>query len=165
MFLRLFLLFTLVPLLELYLLIRIGEVVAWVNGQEILRSDFWAEESLNCLDALGLDASDPGLTADVVFTFLLQDTNDRLKEKLRQELRPGTRIVSNIFTFSGFPLAAVERVGAGLDRLGQPAFVGGGEQRPVVMADPPGPRATGGNRGLGMAVGAGHEPIIKHPLK
>ena len=47
-------------------------------------------------------------TADVVFTFLLQDTNDRLKEKLRRELRPGTRIVSNIFTFSGFPLAAVD---------------------------------------------------------
>jgi len=42
--------------------------------------------------------------ADVVFTFLLQDTNERLKEKLRRELRPGTRIVSNIFTFSGLPL-------------------------------------------------------------
>jgi SAM-dependent methyltransferase len=45
--------------------------------------------------------------ADVVFTFLLQDTNDRLKDKLRKELRPGTRIVSNIFSFSGFPLEAV----------------------------------------------------------
>jgi SAM-dependent methyltransferase len=46
--------------------------------------------------------------ADVVFTFLLQDTNDRLKEKLRRELRPGTRIISNTFTFSGFPLVQVD---------------------------------------------------------
>jgi SAM-dependent methyltransferase len=46
--------------------------------------------------------------ADVIFTFLLQDTNDRLKEKLCRELRPGTRIVSNIFTFSGLPLVAAD---------------------------------------------------------
>jgi len=39
---------------------------------------------------------------------LLQDTNERLKEKLRRELRPGARVVSNIFTFSGFPLAAID---------------------------------------------------------
>jgi SAM-dependent methyltransferase len=55
-------------------------------------------------DLFSVDLSE----ADVVFTFLLQDTNDRLKEKLRRELRPGARIVSNIFTFSGFPLAAVD---------------------------------------------------------
>lgn len=42
--------------------------------------------------------------ADVVFSYLLQNTNDRLKDKLRRELRPGTRIVSNTFTFSGLPL-------------------------------------------------------------
>ena len=46
--------------------------------------------------------------ADVIFTFLLQDTNERLKDKLRRELRPGTRIVSNIFTFSGLPLVAAD---------------------------------------------------------
>lgn len=46
--------------------------------------------------------------ADVIFTFLLQDTNDRLKDKLRRELRPGTRIVSNTFSFSGLPLLAVD---------------------------------------------------------
>lgn len=46
--------------------------------------------------------------ADVIFTYLLQDTNDRLKEKMRRELRPGTRIISNTFTFSGFPLAEVD---------------------------------------------------------
>jgi len=42
--------------------------------------------------------------ADVVFTYLLQNTNDRLKDKLRKELRPGTRVVSNPFTFLGLPL-------------------------------------------------------------
>jgi SAM-dependent methyltransferase len=64
-------------------------------------------------------------SADVVFTFLLQDTNERLKEKLRRELRPGTRIVSNIFTFSGLPLAAVdEELHLYLYRMERP--IGGG---------------------------------------
>jgi cyclopropane fatty-acyl-phospholipid synthase-like methyltransferase len=47
-------------------------------------------------------------TADVVFAYLLQDTNDRLKDKLRKELRPGARIVSNTFHFSGLPLARMD---------------------------------------------------------
>jgi SAM-dependent methyltransferase len=46
--------------------------------------------------------------ADVIFTFLLQDTNERLKDKLRRELRPGTRIISNIFSFPGLPLIAAD---------------------------------------------------------
>lgn len=46
--------------------------------------------------------------ADVIFTYLLQDTNNRLKDKLRRELRPETRIISNTFTFSGLPLLAVD---------------------------------------------------------
>jgi SAM-dependent methyltransferase len=47
-------------------------------------------------------------SADVVFSYLLQDTNDRLKDKLRRELRPGARIVSNTFHFSGLPLVRVD---------------------------------------------------------
>lgn len=43
--------------------------------------------------------------ADVVTCYLLQSTNDRLEDKLEQELRPGTRVVSNQFTFSRLPLA------------------------------------------------------------
>jgi len=46
--------------------------------------------------------------ADVVFAYLLQNTNDRLKEKLRKELRPGTRLISNTFTFSGLPLVLTD---------------------------------------------------------
>jgi hypothetical protein len=38
--------------------------------------------------------------ADVVTCYLLQDTNNKLAGKLEQELRPGTRVVSNTFTFS-----------------------------------------------------------------
>jgi cyclopropane fatty-acyl-phospholipid synthase-like methyltransferase len=41
--------------------------------------------------------------ADVVMTYLTQDTNDRLREKLEAELRPGARVVSNTFTFSTWP--------------------------------------------------------------
>jgi len=46
--------------------------------------------------------------ADVVVTYLLQDTNDRLQDKLLRELRPGARVVSNTFSFSALSLAAVD---------------------------------------------------------
>jgi SAM-dependent methyltransferase len=46
--------------------------------------------------------------ADVVMTYLLQDTNDRLQAKLLRQLRPGARVVSNTFNFSGLRLAAVD---------------------------------------------------------
>jgi SAM-dependent methyltransferase len=39
--------------------------------------------------------------ADVVTCYLLQSTNNRLQRKLEQELRPGTRVVSNTFRFPG----------------------------------------------------------------
>jgi hypothetical protein len=42
--------------------------------------------------------------ADVVTCYLLQSTNERLEGKLKQELGPGTRIVSNRFTFPGLRL-------------------------------------------------------------
>jgi hypothetical protein len=37
--------------------------------------------------------------ADVVTCYLLQDTNNKLERKFKKELRPGTRVVSNTFTF------------------------------------------------------------------
>jgi 16S rRNA A1518/A1519 N6-dimethyltransferase RsmA/KsgA/DIM1 with predicted DNA glycosylase/AP lyase activity len=37
--------------------------------------------------------------ADIVFCYLLQSTNDRLEEKLKLELQPKTRVVSNTFLF------------------------------------------------------------------
>jgi hypothetical protein len=48
-------------------------------------------------DFFNQDLSD----ADVVTCYLLQDTNDRLEGKLKQELHPGTRVVSNTFFFPG----------------------------------------------------------------
>jgi SAM-dependent methyltransferase len=44
--------------------------------------------------------------ADVVVTYLLQETNDRLQAKLLRELRPGARVVTNTFSFPGLRLAA-----------------------------------------------------------
>jgi SAM-dependent methyltransferase len=41
--------------------------------------------------------------ASVVTCYLLQDTNKKLEGKLKRELRPGTRVVSNTFTFPGLP--------------------------------------------------------------
>jgi SAM-dependent methyltransferase len=39
--------------------------------------------------------------ADVVTCYLLQTTNNKLEKKFKQELAPGTRVVSNTFYFSG----------------------------------------------------------------
>jgi cyclopropane fatty-acyl-phospholipid synthase-like methyltransferase len=43
--------------------------------------------------------------ADVVTCYLLQSTNNKLEAKLKQELRPGARVVSHDFTFPGLHLA------------------------------------------------------------
>jgi len=64
----------------------------------------WGRVRLIRADLFDVDLS----SADVVFAYLLQDTNDRLKDKLRNELRPGARIVSNTFHFSGLPLARMD---------------------------------------------------------
>jgi hypothetical protein len=42
--------------------------------------------------------------ADVVTCHLLQDTNNKLEGKFKQELHPSTRVVSNDFTFPGLHL-------------------------------------------------------------
>jgi SAM-dependent methyltransferase len=42
--------------------------------------------------------------ASVVICYLLQRTNEKLEGKLRQELAPGTRVVSKRFTFRGLRL-------------------------------------------------------------
>lgn len=48
--------------------------------------------------------------ADVVTLYLLQGTNQRLKPYLTEQLRPGTRVVSHCFSFSGWtPVAIDER--------------------------------------------------------
>jgi ribosomal protein L11 methylase PrmA len=39
--------------------------------------------------------------ADVVTCYLIQSTNLKLEKKLKQELSPGTRVVSNRFSFPG----------------------------------------------------------------
>lgn len=45
--------------------------------------------------------------ADVVICYLLQNTNDRLEEKLVKELKSSARVVSNSFMFHGLPLADI----------------------------------------------------------
>ncbi len=42
--------------------------------------------------------------ADIVFTYLLQDTNNKLFKKLDAELRPGTRVVSHNYSYPGWRL-------------------------------------------------------------
>jgi len=40
--------------------------------------------------------------ASVIFLFLRQETNDKLKSKLKEELKPRTRIVSHHWKFTGW---------------------------------------------------------------
>jgi phospholipid N-methyltransferase len=47
--------------------------------------------------------------ATVVTVFLWQRTNEKLKEKLQRELKPGTRVVSYIWTFNGWTPTAVDK--------------------------------------------------------
>jgi SAM-dependent methyltransferase len=47
--------------------------------------------------------------ATVVTVFLWQKTNEKLKEKLTRELKPGTRVVSHIWTFSGWTPVDVDQ--------------------------------------------------------
>ena len=39
--------------------------------------------------------------ADVVTLYLIQNTNDKLESKLKEQLKPGSRVVSHVFTFNG----------------------------------------------------------------
>ena len=47
-------------------------------------------------------------TADVVFVFLTQKTNDRLEKKLKIELKKGTRVVSHLWKFKDMRLAKAD---------------------------------------------------------
>lgn len=47
--------------------------------------------------------------ADVVTCYLLRDTNKQLEEKLKRELKPGTRVISNYFIFPGLQLVQEDK--------------------------------------------------------
>ena len=47
-------------------------------------------------------------SANVVTTYLLQKTNDKLFEKLTRELKPGTRVVSAAFNFPKWKPATID---------------------------------------------------------
>ncbi len=54
--------------------------------------------------------------ADVVTLFLINTQMKRMEKKLRQELRPGSRVVSYAFKFPGWPLAGKSGTGVYLYR-------------------------------------------------
>ena len=55
------------------------------NRVEIIRGNFFKHNLSN---------------ADVVICYLLQETNDKLEEKLLRELKPTARVISNSFLFN-----------------------------------------------------------------
>jgi SAM-dependent methyltransferase len=57
--------------------------------------------------------------ADVVTLFLLQGTNTGLKERLERSLRPGAKVVSHLFSMSGWtPVALDDRNGIFMYEIG-----------------------------------------------
>ena len=44
--------------------------------------------------------------ADIIICYLLQETNDKLEDKLLSELKPYTRIISNSFLFNKIPVVS-----------------------------------------------------------
>jgi SAM-dependent methyltransferase len=46
--------------------------------------------------------------ADVVTLYLLQGTNQRIKVRLEEQLRPGARVVSHVFTLSGWTPVVID---------------------------------------------------------
>jgi predicted RNA methylase len=46
--------------------------------------------------------------ADVVTLYLLQPTNTILIQKLEQELKPGARVVTHVYTFEGWRASSVD---------------------------------------------------------
>ena len=68
--------------------------------------------------------------ADVVFTYLLQRTNDRLHAKLQRELKPGARVISHEFTYPGWEEVARD------DDLHLHCYVVGKKQ-PACAVSPP----------------------------
>jgi ubiquinone/menaquinone biosynthesis C-methylase UbiE len=53
--------------------------------------------------------------ATVVTMFFLTDSNERLRPNLEKYLKPGTRVVSNMFPIKGWKPVSVEHVKAGID--------------------------------------------------
>ena len=68
-----------------------SRLVIWFFGLDGLTRIVWG-------DIFHQDLSN----ATVVTVFLWQKTNDKLIKKLQEELRPGTRVVSYIWTFKGW---------------------------------------------------------------
>jgi SAM-dependent methyltransferase len=46
--------------------------------------------------------------ADVVTLYLLQGTNQRIKARLEEQLRPGARVVSHVFSFPGWTPVVID---------------------------------------------------------
>ncbi len=47
--------------------------------------------------------------ANIVVMYLLQQTNNKMQEKLKNELRPGTRVLSYVFNFSDWEPLKVDK--------------------------------------------------------
>ena len=74
--------------------IEIHPVLVWIARLRLFAARLSAQVTIQRADLFSVDLR----SADVLFLFLLQETNVALQEKLRRELRPGTRVVSYAFT-------------------------------------------------------------------
>lgn len=103
--------------------IEVHPVLVWIGRLRIACARLSSQVVIQRADLFSVDLR----AADVLFLFLLQETNLGLQEKLRRELRPGTRVVSYAFTLpqweeqpAGDPYHHVYMVGK---NSSSPAFV------------------------------------------
>jgi ribosomal protein L11 methylase PrmA len=75
----------------------VANVMIWLFG---LRQ----RAQVRCGDMFKFDLTG----TDVVTLYLLQGTNQRLKAKLTEQLRPGSRVVSRSFSLTGWAPAAID---------------------------------------------------------
>ena len=86
--------------------VEYSPLLAWFGNLWLKSKGLDKEAKIVRGDIFNYDCS----KADVVTLFLLQTTNQKIKEKLQNELKPGARIVSRIFTFNDWqPIAKDEQ--------------------------------------------------------
>ena len=87
--------------------IEIDRLRAWYSKVWIALLRLGKNARIMQTNFFDIDLSD----ATVVCLYLLQETNEKIQEKLEEELRPGTRVVSVAFTFPGWEPVAVDPEG------------------------------------------------------
>ncbi len=79
--------------------IEINPILVWQSRRKVKKTGLEKQIKIYWGNFFRKNFSD----ADIVIMYLLQPTNNRIEKKLLKELKPGTKIVSESFTFKKVP--------------------------------------------------------------